>query len=62
LRDVAQRCSELGQDVDFSSVSRWERDEWQPRPRMLPVLAKVLDLSVDDLFAPKVDGDPERVA
>jgi transcriptional regulator with XRE-family HTH domain len=52
LRDVAQQCRDLGQDVDFSTLARWEMGGVQVRvPRVLPVLGQVLGLSVDDMFA-----------
>lgn len=57
LRDVAQQCADHGQDVDFSTLARWEQGGWQPRsPRVLPVLAAVLDLSVDDLLMTRANG------
>ena len=51
LRQLADACEELGSPIDYSFLSRIERGLSQPRPRVLPVLAQALDLTVDDLFA-----------
>lgn len=35
-----------------SAVSNWESEVALPRARQLPLLAQVLDCSIDDLFEP----------
>lgn len=49
LRDLAARCAEAGEPANFSNLSRIERGLNHPRPRLLRVLAKVLDIEVKDL-------------
>lgn len=37
--------------VAQSAVSSWEKEIFLPRTRQLPLLAQVLDCTIDDLFA-----------
>ena len=43
--------------VAQSAVSSWEAETYLPRTRQLPLLARVLDCSIDELFVPE-DADP----
>ena len=38
--------------VSQSTVSEWERELYLPKARQLPLLARVLGCSIDELFAP----------
>ena len=38
-------------DVDTSTVTKWETGEANPRADKLPLLAKILGCSIDELFA-----------
>lgn len=46
--DLAQQCG-----VNRSTVGKWEAGLHKPDPRVLPVLASVLDVDIDALLAPK---------
>jgi transcriptional regulator with XRE-family HTH domain len=59
LRDVSQRCEDLGTKVAFAQISQYERDVVSPTPRTLLVLAQALDLTVDELLADRGDEDDE---
>jgi len=48
LRQLADQCANEGVPVDFSNLARIERGEWNPRPQLRAVLAKLLDLDVTD--------------
>ena len=50
-----QLASSMG--VAQSAVSSWEAEVYLPRTRQLPLLARVLDCSIDELFAPE-EADP----
>ena len=43
--------------VSQGTVSEWEREVYLPKARDLPLLARVLGCSIDDLYADS-DGDP----
>lgn len=43
--------------VAQSNVVGWEKEIYLPRARQMRLLAKVLDCSIDELFAPE-DEDP----
>jgi transcriptional regulator with XRE-family HTH domain len=57
-RDVDLTQSLLAEQVGVSqsSVDAWERGRCLPRARMIPLLAEVLGISVDDLFGLSVPG------
>ena len=38
-------------DVDTSTVTKWETGKAKPRADKLPLLAKILGCSIDELFA-----------
>lgn len=44
-RELAERCN-----VSDKAVSRWERDECAPDLTLLPVLAEIFDITVDELL------------
>lgn len=48
LRELAQLCRDEGAPVDFSHLSQIERGRAVPRPRLRAVLARVLELDVED--------------
>lgn len=50
LRQLAAKCKEAGQAVDFSQISSYESGRWNPRPQTLKVLADVLGCEPDDLI------------
>jgi transcriptional regulator with XRE-family HTH domain len=52
-RDVSRRCSELGREVSDSNLSKYERGEFCPSPPTLAVIAKALEIPVDDLITPR---------
>lgn len=51
LRDVAAATKQLGAEVDFGNVSRYERGSVKPHPRTLKMLADALGITVDALLA-----------
>jgi transcriptional regulator with XRE-family HTH domain len=53
VRDVSQRCRELGTPVDFGAYSRYERGLTDPGPGRLLAIAQALDLTVDELLLPE---------
>lgn len=46
LRDLARECTERGVSVDFSQLSRIERGEMKPRPKLRATLSEILGLDV----------------
>lgn len=46
-------------NVDQSTVSLWESGKTQPRAKLLPSLAKLLDCKIDDLLGS--DESPPEV-
>jgi transcriptional regulator with XRE-family HTH domain len=48
LRDLAAQCAADGAPVHFTQLGRIERGLNSPRPQLRSVLAKVLDLDVED--------------
>lgn len=50
--DLAQRCEELGHKVDRSRISQLENGVYKPLPPLLSVLARALNVEIDDLLAP----------
>jgi len=51
LRQVSERCEELGTPVDHGNLARYEHGQIRPVPRTLLVIARALDLTVDELLA-----------
>ena len=51
LRDLSGRCSELGRPIDFGNIAAYERGDHTPNPGTLLILARALDVDVDDLLA-----------
>lgn len=47
MLDVAERCTAAGEPVSEGQVSRIERGEHYPRPRLRAVLSELLDLDED---------------
>lgn len=52
LRQLAQRCADKGAPVNFGQLSRIERGEYAPNPKLRAVLAEILGLHVTDLDKP----------
>lgn len=48
LPELAKRCTEAGVPADDGNLSRIERGQQVPRPRLRAVLAELLDLDVTD--------------
>lgn len=48
LRDLAAKCAADGASVHWTQLGRIERGLNAPRPQLRSVLAKVLDLDVED--------------
>lgn len=48
LRDLAAKCAAAGAPVHWTQLGRIERGLNSPRPQLRSVLAKVLDLDVED--------------
>jgi transcriptional regulator with XRE-family HTH domain len=44
LRELAQACTDAGESVDHSHLSRLERGEFVARPKLRAALAQVLEL------------------
>lgn len=44
--------------VNQNTISCWENEVALPRTRQLPLLAAVLDCSIDDLFTEDARSDP----
>ena len=51
-RELAERCN-----VSDKAVSRWERDECAPDLTLLPVLAEIFDITVDELLRGERRGE-----
>ena len=51
-RELAERCN-----VSDKAVSRWERDECAPDLMLLPVLAEIFDITVDELLRGERRGE-----
>jgi len=47
--------------VEQSAISMWETGEARPRTNKLPVLAKILNCTIDDLFTDKERGVPPEI-
>lgn len=43
--EVAKACG-----VDRSNVSRWESGEYMPQVKKLPIIAKILGCTIDELL------------
>ncbi|WP_081903294.1 helix-turn-helix domain-containing protein [Microbispora rosea] len=50
LNELADRCEEAGERIDDTLLCRYEKGLFGPSPRRLPVLARALNISVDDLL------------
>lgn len=48
--DQVNFAAQMG--VSQSTVSEWEREMYLPKARQLPLLARVLGCSIDELFIP----------
>lgn len=48
LRDLAAKCADNGASVHWTQLGRIERGLNSPRPQLRSVLAKVLDLDIED--------------
>ncbi|MFE9923304.1 multiprotein-bridging factor 1 family protein [Streptomyces sp. NPDC005774] len=64
LQELAEKCAADGAPVSESALSRIERGRQTPRPRLRSVLARVLDLDVDDFDrnVPVEPGTPGSAA
>lgn len=54
----------LGGDYNAKRISNWERDLASPQANVIPILAKALDCTPNDLlgsFKPKVILDPDNI-
>lgn len=51
-RGMTQRDIATALNVDQSTVSLWEVGKTQPRAKLLPILAKVLGCTIDELLTP----------
>jgi len=62
--DVARQCAALGVSIHPATLSRIENgDTKRPLPRLVPVLAQVLGLEVDDMFTTAGEGaEPDGAA
>ena len=54
---LTQQALGIAMGVDQSAVTKWETEVALPKARDLPLLARVLGCSIDDLYADS-DGDP----
>lgn len=61
LLDLAEKCAADGARVSESTLSRIERGVQVPRPKLRSVLARVLELDVDD-FDQRSQPDTESAA
>ena len=59
VRDVSSRCEELGTPVAFGLIAYYERGDGFPTAPKLLVIAKALDVEVDDLLLPAGNGGPD---
>lgn len=48
LRQLADECAAEGTPIDYGQLGRIERGESTPRPALRAVLAKILELDVND--------------
>lgn len=53
LRQVAERLAGLGFSYSHQAVAYWE--DHDPPARVLPALAKIYEVSLDELFAEEVN-------
>jgi transcriptional regulator with XRE-family HTH domain len=54
-RQLQARTKELDLEIDDSNISKYERGDARPTPPTLAVLAKALDLGIDELVILKVE-------
>lgn len=52
---ITQRELGVAMGVDCTSVTKWETEVALPKARQLPLLARVLGVTIDELFAPIED-------
>jgi transcriptional regulator with XRE-family HTH domain len=61
--DVLRACAERGIIIDHGNLSKMENGLIRrPRPRIIPVLAEVVGLKPEDLFADEPDDDEADAA
>jgi len=56
LRDTAQRCKELGRSIDHGTIGRYENGQSRPNPGNLTIIAKALEVNVEDLLPDEPNG------
>ncbi len=56
--NMTQEQLAAGMGVEQNSVSNWENENYLPRTRQLPTLARLLNCSINDLF---VSAEAEAV-
>lgn len=54
-KGITQRELGVMMGVDCTSVTKWETEVALPKARQLPLLAHVLECSIDELFVPIED-------
>lgn len=57
--DVAHTLRERGHKADGVSVSRWERGQNAPRSNIIPDLAAVLGVRIEELYERSESGDDD---
>lgn len=51
LRELSERCAAEGVKISFSQLGKIERGLYTPYPRTRAVLARLLDLDIDEFEA-----------
>lgn len=54
-KGLTQRELGIAMGVDCTSVTKWEAEVALPKARQLPLLARVLGVTIDELFVPIED-------
>ena len=54
-RGLTQRALGVQMGVNCSAVTKWETEVALPKARQLPLLARVLGVTIDELFVPIED-------
>lgn len=59
LRDMAQRCRELGHPIDHGTIARYENGQSRPNPGNLAIIARALEVKPDSLL---LEDEPDGSA
>lgn len=60
--DVAYELRQRGFKVDATSISRWERGEHTPKANVMPALAAIYGVTIDELYSDSDGNDDDEEA